>query len=84
MRLLYSLISYWYDCPTKPVLIYQEQAFVLYSAVWNVYSAMVNVRSAMVNVRSALRNIKPIRYRDKIQMAIMKTYIQQALYFYYY
>ena len=55
--------------------MYMHRANELRSAVGNVHTAVVNVRSAVVNVRSAVRNIKLIRYKAKIDMAIVKTYI---------
>ena len=67
--------DYCYNCITQPIVICLEHVSVLCSALRFLYSALVNVRSALVNVRSALRNIKLIRYKAKIDMAIVKTYI---------
>ena len=67
--------DYCYNCITQPIVICLEHVSVLCSALRFLYSALVNVRSALVNVRSTLRNIKLIRYKAKIDMAIVKTYI---------
>ena len=65
--------DYCYNCITQPIVICLEHVSVLCSALRFLYSALVNVRSALVNVRSTLRNIKLIRYKAKIDMAIVKT-----------
>ena len=65
--------DYCYNCITQPIVICLEHVSVLCSALRFLHSALRNVHSALVNVRSAVRNIKLIRYKAKIDMAIVKT-----------
>ena len=65
--------DYCYNCITQPILICLEHESVKTSAMLFQHSALRNLNSEMVNVRSALRNIKLIRYKAKIDMAIVKT-----------
>lgn len=65
--------DYCYNCITQPIVICLEHVSVLCSALRFLHSALRNVHSALVNVRSTLRNIKLIRYKAKIDMAIVKT-----------